>query len=169
MVIKAIPTTYNGQRFKSMLEASWAEWLNQNDIKWVYEFRRIELPDGTHYIPDFYLDEVDTYIEVKGLLMDRIEKPYQLVQELKKDCVNWPDDGTMLLLAGPLGTFYNIDQSYYGGFHLIKCSKCGTTSIVTQLGSYTCRACGENNGDHDIIANIKATQKPLKWLFLERD
>lgn len=168
MVIKAIPTTYNGKKFRSLLEATWAEWLDQNNIKWVYEFHDIQLSDGTRYIPDFYLDEVDTFIEVKGF-MDRLEKPYKLIQELKKESQNWPDNGTMVLLAGPIGTFYNIDEAYYGGFHLVKCSKCGCVSIVTRLGSYSCRACGEDNGDHDIIANITAAQKPLKWLFLERD
>jgi hypothetical protein len=75
----------------------------------------------------------------------------------------------MFLLAGPVGFFYNIDESYWSGFHLNKCCKCGVISIVTQQLSWACRACGEYNGDHDLIGSVPVLTKPLKWLLLERE
>jgi hypothetical protein len=46
----AIPTTYEGVRFRSRLEARWAAFFDALDIRWEYE--PLDL-DG--YIPDFLL------------------------------------------------------------------------------------------------------------------
>lgn len=167
-MIQAIPTTYKKIRFRSKLEANWAKWLDENNIKWSYETQGFNLEDGTWYLPDFYLPEINIIIEVKGAL-EQIHKPFKMVQLLKRDESNWPDEGTMFLLAGPTGYFYNIDEWYSGGFNFNHCKKCGKTSIVTELGSYACRACGEHDGDHSLGDQIPVLMKPLKWLLLERD
>jgi hypothetical protein len=168
MIIKAIPTTYHNTKFRSKLESEWAKWLDQYDIKWAYEMQGFDLENGTWYLPDFYLPEVDTFIEVKGAI-DNIDKPYKMVQMLKKDHPNWPDDGTMFLLGGPVGTLYNIDPTYYMGFRLHRCHNCGVTNITTNYLGYTCRACGDYDGMRGLIGTIPVLTKPLRWLFLERD
>lgn len=64
--IKAIETVYDGYRFRSRLEAKWAVFFNKAHIKYVYEPEGVELPNGERYLPDFYLPELETHVEVKG-------------------------------------------------------------------------------------------------------
>lgn len=64
MEIKAIETHYNGYKFRSRLEARWAVFFDEAGIKYQYE------PEGFTngedcYLPDFYLPEHNTYVEVK--------------------------------------------------------------------------------------------------------
>ena len=65
MDIKAIETEYNGYRFRSRLEARWAVFFDAAKIKYEYEPEGFELADGTRYLPDFYLPELFTYVEIK--------------------------------------------------------------------------------------------------------
>ena len=64
--MKAIETVYDGHRFRSRLEARWAVFFNTAGIKYEYEPEGFELKDGTRYLPDFYLPELDVYAEVKA-------------------------------------------------------------------------------------------------------
>ena len=63
--IKPIETYYNGYRFRSRLEARWAVFFNATRISYIYEPEGFVLPDGTKYLPDFYLPDLDAYVEVK--------------------------------------------------------------------------------------------------------
>ena len=54
-MIKAIETRYKGYRFRSRLEARWAVFFDALGIEWQYEPEGFELPDGTRYLPDFWL------------------------------------------------------------------------------------------------------------------
>lgn len=65
MTIKAKPTPYNGHHFRSRLEARWAVFYDELGIKWVYEPETFEFPDGTLYLPDFYLPGIGAYVEIK--------------------------------------------------------------------------------------------------------
>lgn len=65
--IKAIETIYKGYRFRSRLEARWAVFFDELGIKWEYEPEGFELEDGTMYLPDFYLTDIDAYIEIKSI------------------------------------------------------------------------------------------------------
>lgn len=64
MKIKAIETVYKGYRFRSRLEARWALYFDELGIEFEYELEGYEVA-GTRYLPDFWLPEVDTYVEVK--------------------------------------------------------------------------------------------------------
>ena len=50
---------------RSIWEIAYAEYLDKNNIEWLYENKRFNLGNTT-YTPDFYLPEFDTYIEIKG-------------------------------------------------------------------------------------------------------
>lgn len=63
--IAAIPTLYHRTRFRSRLEARWAVFLDCIGIEWRYEFEGYTLSDGTLYLPDFYLPQIDWHAEVK--------------------------------------------------------------------------------------------------------
>jgi len=56
---------YKNTWLRSSYEVRYAKYLDKNNVKWEYEFRRFNLGNTT-YTPDFYLPEIDTYIEVKG-------------------------------------------------------------------------------------------------------
>lgn len=80
MDIKPIETFYNGYRFRSRLEARYAVFFDAAGIKYEYEPEGYYLPDGSMYLPDFYLpyvggrahvmDEKGLYVEVKGKLTE---------------------------------------------------------------------------------------------------
>lgn len=63
--IKAIETSYAGCRFRSRLEARWAVFFNTAGIPWQYEPQGFVIA-GRPYLPDFYLPECGTWVEVKG-------------------------------------------------------------------------------------------------------
>lgn len=65
---------YNGIKLKGTWELKVAKWLDSQAIKWTnlidpFEY---EWNGDTHlYFPDFYLEEYDLYIEVKGYERER--------------------------------------------------------------------------------------------------
>ena len=64
--MKAIETAYRGYRFRSRLEARWAVFFDALGLKWEYEKEGFHLPGGEMYLPDFYLPESKSWIEIKG-------------------------------------------------------------------------------------------------------
>jgi hypothetical protein len=67
MAAKAIETQYKGYRFRSRLEARWAVFFDALNLRWDYEKEGYEFSDGTKYLPDFYLPEMFTWVEIKPL------------------------------------------------------------------------------------------------------
>jgi len=70
-VIKAIETIYAGIKFRSQLEAKWAMYWDQPrvNVKWEYEPEGYFVGSGQNryrYRPDFYLPELDLWVEIKG-------------------------------------------------------------------------------------------------------
>ena len=66
-VIHARPTTYNGIRMRSRLEASFAERLDAVGAPWQYEPQCFASPEG-QYLPDFVVD--GEYVEIKPPVAD---------------------------------------------------------------------------------------------------
>lgn len=79
--LKAIETVYKGYKFRSRLEARWARFFDALDIRWEYEKEGYNLPGGVfeedffnnkvqviggYYLPDFWLPDLDCWIEIKG-------------------------------------------------------------------------------------------------------
>ena len=65
MVFKAIPTTYNGMTFRSRFESEAAMLLDKLGLQWEYEPKSFLLPGG-HYMPDFFIPTLKTWVEVRG-------------------------------------------------------------------------------------------------------
>lgn len=65
--MQAIDTFYKGYRFRSRLEARWAVYFDQVGVSWEYEPAGFNLGNKL-YLPDFFLPEFGTYIEVKPTL-----------------------------------------------------------------------------------------------------
>ena len=64
-MIKAIQTRYKGYHFRSRLEARWAVFFDALGIKYKYEEYGFE-KEGYKWLPDFYLPDSATWVEVKG-------------------------------------------------------------------------------------------------------
>lgn len=62
-------TQYNGTAFRSKTEAIWARILDSYGIRWQYEPETHDI-FGTWYMPDFWLGEIKTWMEVKGVWDD---------------------------------------------------------------------------------------------------
>lgn len=85
-MIKSINTHYNGNYFRSRLEAKWAYFFDLVGIKYLYEPQGYIMPDGTMYLPDFWLPEVvwnpydnkdatvGIFAEVKGVMSESDHK-----------------------------------------------------------------------------------------------
>lgn len=79
--INAIQTEYNGYKFRSRLEARWAVFFDAAGIQYEYEPEGFE-HNGVKWLPDFYLPESGTYVEVKPDRQNAIEelkKPFTFV------------------------------------------------------------------------------------------
>lgn len=63
--LRPIQTIFKGYRFRSRLEARWAVFLDTLGLRWEYEPQGFELRDGTRYLPDFYLPNQETFVEIK--------------------------------------------------------------------------------------------------------
>lgn len=85
MNIKPIETAYNGYRFRSRLEARWAVFWDTLGVKYQYEPEGFVLGQSKQYLylPDFWLETVDMWAEVKPgpLVGDDLIKAELLVLE----------------------------------------------------------------------------------------
>lgn len=121
--VEAIPTPYGGTLFRSRLEARWATLLDSHHITWQYEPETITLPSGTVYIPDFWLPELGTWIEVKGTGVPRIEKAIEFGETRACHCADdcsceWPG-GEMVLIGHPPRPYNPMRDPKMQGTHYI--------------------------------------------------
>lgn len=70
---KAIETKYNGYRFRSRLEAKWAVYFDSIGVRYDYESQGYVLDNGECYLPDFYLPDMKTFVEIKPKYINRNE------------------------------------------------------------------------------------------------
>lgn len=63
---RAIQTAYKGYRFRSRLEARYAVFFDALGVRWEYEKEGYELEGAGRYLPDFWLPELECFVEVKG-------------------------------------------------------------------------------------------------------
>ena len=113
--IKPIETVYKGYRFRSRLEARWAVFFDALGIKYYYEHEGFDLKGEGWYLPDFWLPELKTWIEIKG-------NPEEYRSTLKKaetlaNLTNYPVGVFEGLPGESFGTIYiwNATDSSAGG------------------------------------------------------
>lgn len=128
MNIKPIETNYNGYRFRSRLEARWAVFFDALKIKYYYEFEGFDI-DGTFYLPDFYLPELDCYFEVKGVMTTEDEqKILKFAASINKQVFIGTADFSVLLV------YYNYiydEWAYDSNYAFInECDQCKKVMFV---------------------------------------
>jgi hypothetical protein len=112
-MIQAIETRYKGYRFRSRLEARWAVYFDALGIEWVYEQEGYKLPDGSLYLPDFYLPVLGCFAEVKPTKFTPEE--YNKCTQLDKPCLLL-DTQTPMSEAAYYATINDgWATSYFGG------------------------------------------------------
>lgn len=87
--MKSIDTEYKGYKFRSRLEARWAIFFDFLGLEWEYEPEGYQFDDGTKYLPDFYLPELEYWAEVKAKKFNNEEeyKAINLVIETGKPLI----------------------------------------------------------------------------------
>ena len=85
--MNAIETWYNGTLYKSRLEAKWAVFMTLIGVKFQYEPEGYALSDGVWYLPDFWLPDMECWIEIKGQIPTEEEqrKMELLVEDSQKN------------------------------------------------------------------------------------
>lgn len=161
MLVKPIETRYAGCHFRSRLEARWAVFFDRLGVAWEYEEQGYEVgrTDGrtVRYLPDFYLPDLGTHVEVKGRLDEKdLDK---LVTALVPWGPGLPGDGDPpILMLGPLpklkgqlgGDYPNV---WHRGLHFHEgdvyarsyaWTDCGVLSLTDPRGL---KSLGNDNGD----------------------
>jgi len=156
MATSAIPTTgINGIRFRSRIEAQWAEMFTK--LGWEWEYEPIDLKG---YIPDFILKFPHRHVlvEVKGdtdiknieQYADKIVKSgwdgeFLLVCSVLPEIAEDDNNISIGLLGGVIGCEEPIYPTYDGGDYarLSTCESCKNTTFYSHNYTWTCRYCGE--------------------------
>lgn len=149
-----IPTTYQGVRFRSRLEARWAAFFDLIGWRWSYEPL-----DLAGYIPDFSIgfEHAPLLVEVKpALTIDDLS-----LAQRKVELSGWTGEamlvgaelfepGSATPLAGLFGERVDVGGEAvfeWGPARLFACISCGHTSVLAEDGSWRCRACGADGGN----------------------
>ena len=136
--VKPIETFYNGYRFRSRLEARWAVFFDAACIRYQYEPEGFKLSDGTYYLPDFYLPDVESrcgkglWVDVKsGKPGEDLSKVEQFAIDVGQIAVLYPfDGGTENLYYYHHKDLSPADKEKVFGmndspFYFMKCPHCG--------------------------------------------
>lgn len=158
--ISSVPMTYAGVRFRSTLEADWAATLDALGIVWQYEPEAVRLPSGELYLPDFYLPEIATWLEVKGPHNERLDKTRELAEAVfyPPGCDGPEEAGWeyQLVVIGRAPVHGKVTWELVGQIgededdsELTKCSNCGAWWWLSRLGSFGCRKHRRHRGGDD--------------------
>ncbi len=95
--------------FRSRWEANLARLFNKFEIEWLYENKRFQFPEEDDnvisYCPDFYLPNLDIWVEVKGWMDDASVKR---LERLKK---YYPDEYEKLVIVDEK-LYYELEKQY---------------------------------------------------------
>jgi len=146
--IKAIDTIYRGYRFRSRLEARWAVFMDSINVRFEYEGEGFAF-DGYAYLPDFFLPDMDCFLEIKPtdpseeevtkaiLLCEHTGKNvYILVGQPSCPCFYTPNqfygnNSKMEYFGCDLTAKYDWDRGAQQDSHYLwcECPKCGKIGI----------------------------------------
>jgi hypothetical protein len=163
---RPIPTRYRGIQFRSRLEADWAATLDHAQVRWCYEPDGFVLRSGEWYSPDFFLRDLNVWLEVKGAHNRRISLPGEFQHDLRAEL--WREIGPRwtaplpvpmpLVLIGrepaydPGGDCYDLivmttTEDEPAGF--VRCPNCFKTTVA-EVGTSVCRLCRQRYSPPDL-------------------
>ena len=83
-MIQAIETEYNGNKYRSRLEARWAVFFDSLNIEYTYEPEGFDLQEAGRYLPDFFIQYHEDYNDKIGGHWIEIKPIAPDIQEIKK-------------------------------------------------------------------------------------
>ncbi len=110
--IKAIQTEYKGYNFRSRLEARWAVFLDALGVPFEYEKEGYDLGEAGWYLPDFWLPQSQTWIEIKPKIKG-VFSGFAKVDAFANQMSSLGDWSLALLFGSP----YPWDYFGYVSFH----------------------------------------------------
>jgi hypothetical protein len=188
MVTRVLQTIYHGQLFRSRTEARWAVFFDACGILYEYEKEGYDLsgievpgnaifdyehnaympvvktmPNGTCYLPDFWLPQVSLrssksdglWFEVKG------REPTDHELELASALVLCTGDPVIIAVGPPeedKKRMYEITKESWDNYmQFMKCTYCGHVKVEFLEGSYMYCRCGDglnpSSNEHPSIVN----------------
>jgi hypothetical protein len=110
--LKPIETKYKGYTFRSRTEARWAVFFDAVGMQWEYEKEGYDLGNGIYYLPDFWMPEINTWIEIKP----KSKKYGDDKDSGKPRLLSIKSVGKVVILYGAPGPveFFEDTSPYYG-------------------------------------------------------
>lgn len=150
--IAPIETVYNGYRFRSRLEARWAVFFSEIRMRFEYEPNGYEISPGEWYLPDFYLPDLQVYVEIKPLA--DIDIRFDLSEKCKRFSLA-TGKAIYLSFGDPVDSVYG----FFSGF-----MKDGED--VREFSSY---ARIVDLGRHDSPAVVLLTSRDASCIYVDED
>ena len=166
---RSYPTSYNGSRFRSRLEARWAAFFDLIGWRWTYE------PfDTSGYIPDFLIHGPASLLvevgpcEFLSEFSEKAEKPLGLGRErtvlvLGIDPLilqqGRPDPTPM---AGYLTNDGDDGWEQTAPACWAQCRECGRLGVFHEIGSFRLRPCGHHDGNNHLLP-VEGGQIDFLW------
>lgn len=165
-----IPTTYNGSRFRSRLEAKWAAFFDLAGWRWTYE------PfDATGYIPDFLIHGPASLLievgpcEFLSEFSEKAAKPLAafgrerttLILGLDPLILDETNHDTMPR-AGYLTNDGEDGWEQTAPADWARCRECGRLGVFHELGFYKLRPCGHADGNNHLVG-IEPIELSRMW------
>jgi hypothetical protein len=159
--MQAITTEFRGYRFRSRLEARWAVVFDAAGIDWHYEHEGYDLGELGWYLPDFWLPELNTHVEVKpNFATSLATEPTVEEQKLLAVCKAAKTFGvfcTDLKAAFPFQTLLNEDrfglfrpqntqwpESLEKSYTTADFDRLNQSELIPDGKEFSCPICGEN-------------------------
>lgn len=159
-----IPSIYGGVKMRSKSEAKFAEWCDQHELKWAYEPEGF-CAGGQSYLPDFYLPEIRTFVEIKPLIfIKECSKMLPIISSVEMHkfsflVIDMHPKITPLLFWDSIDA---CDSSFFmeeprgnsaqqsNEFHINWCCDC-KKPIIVGANSWECKHCGAYRGDGHLL------------------
>lgn len=90
---KAIQTSFKGYRFRSRLEARYAVLFDALGLKWEYEIEGFDLGLSGWYLPDFWIPDWKSFVEIKP-------RTPQFGELVKPTAFSWEYGNNLILFRG---------------------------------------------------------------------
>jgi hypothetical protein len=157
---------------RSRLEVRYAKFFDQHRLNWSYEPEGFQIT-GIRYLPDFYLPDIKTIVEVKGVLDETdAEKLSALVPVAARNGIMTilaiPGEPVRFQLCHPTpemernaqedpdwafvcGWEFRPEMDISDDAAFVRCASCGSWCFIDSSMSWTCTSCGSGSEFFDLV------------------